>query len=93
MALIDWTDPCARAAALRDAYYALISGGKPIEVSYQDGGTERSVKYSSTKLDMSRLWAEYRAAAEECDPTAAEADGRRRYALRGGSLRRTIRSF
>jgi len=86
---IDWTDACARAAALRDAYFALVSGSKAQSVAYQDAGVQRSVTYASSKIDLARLRDEIRAAEEEClTGEPASTISTKRYAIRGGSLRR-----
>lgn len=82
---IDWTDPCARADALREAYYALLSGSKEQEVTYQDSGTMRRVVYASNKVDLSALRDALLAAEQECG--SAETTVSKRVALRGGALR------
>ena len=81
----DWTDPCARATALREAYYALVSGGKEQQVIYQDAGQMRSVTYASSKVDLQRLLDEIKLADQEC---AGGTIDRTRFAMRGGALRR-----
>ena len=64
MATIDWSDPCARAAALWAAYNRLISGAQESDVTYSANGVNRRVSYSNANLD--RLLNEYRAAENEC---------------------------
>ena len=83
--MINWTDACARATALRDAYFALVSGSKAQQVVYQDAGQMRSVTYASSKVDLQRLLDEIKLADEEC---AGGTINRTRYAMRGGALRR-----
>jgi len=83
---VDWTDACARAEALREAYYNLVSGAKAQQVVYQDAGQMRSVTYASSKVDLSRLLDEIKLADQEC---AGGTINRTRYAMRGGSLRRS----
>ena len=83
---IDWTDPCARAEALRNAYYALLSGSRAQSISYSDGNQARSISYSNTTVDLNRLKAELVEAEKEC---AGEATGTgMRYAITGGALNR-----
>ena len=89
MAAVDWTDACARAAALRDAYFNLLSGAKVQTVEYQDGGVQRSVTYMSTKIDLSELRNELRAAEEEClTGVSTSTTNTKRFAIRAGALRR-----
>lgn len=83
----DWTNACERADALRDAYYALLSGKKAQSITYQDVGVQRTVTYMSTQVDLTRLRDELRAAEEEC-ATGDKVASKARYAMRGGALRR-----
>jgi hypothetical protein len=64
MADIDWTDPCARAGALRGAYYRLISGEQESAFTYLANGVTRTVEYS--KGDLDKLSAELQKAEAEC---------------------------
>lgn len=86
---VDWTDPCARADALRDAYFNLLSGAKAQTVEYQDSGTQRSITYMSTKVDLAELRNELRAAEKECATgELSSTTNTNRFAIRGGALRR-----
>jgi|HubBroStandDraft_3_1064219.scaffolds.fasta_scaffold01456_9 hypothetical protein len=85
MAAIDWSDPCARAAALWDAYNRLISGQQESDVTYSANGVNRRVAYSSANLD--RLLNEYRAAQNECAALCGKSARWRRFAITGGSRR------
>lgn len=81
---VDWTDACARAQALRTAYYELIAGRQAYEITYLANGVSRAVKYSVTNMKL--LVMEMREAEDEC---AAE-NGvtiRRRQAIVAGSMR------
>jgi hypothetical protein len=85
MAAIDWSDPCARAKALWDAYNRLVSGQQESNVTYSANGVNRTVGYSSANLD--RLLNEFRAAESECAASKGLAPRWRRFAITGGSRR------
>jgi hypothetical protein len=85
MAAIDWSDPCARAAALWDAYNRLISGQQETDVSYTANGVNRRVSFAAASLD--RLLNEYRAAENECAAKKGLPVRWRRFAITGGSRR------
>jgi hypothetical protein len=85
MAAIDWSDPCARAAALWDAYNRLISGQQESDVTYSANGVNRRVSYSNANLD--RLLNEYRAAENECALLSGKPVRWRRFAITAGSRR------
>lgn len=82
---VNWSDPCARAGALWDAYCRLISGQQESSVSYAGNGVTRTVNYSSASLD--RLLNEIRAAQNECAAARGLAPPRRRFAIIAGSRR------
>jgi hypothetical protein len=63
-ASVDWSDPCARAVALRDAYFRLVSGQQESVVRYQANGTEREVRYQSA--DHAALHDAWREAERTC---------------------------
>jgi hypothetical protein len=83
---VDWLDPCARAAALREAYFRLISGDAEKVIRYKGPQGEREVQL--TAADLKSLQQELAKAETECkgltDPTSSS----RRYAIRGGAMRR-----
>ena len=83
---IDWDDNCARAAALRQAYYELISGRQAYEISYTANGVARTVRYSV--IDMKLLLQEIRDAETLCAAETGVPVARRRYAITAGSMRR-----
>ena len=85
MAAIDWSDPCARAKALWDAYNRLISGSQESDVTYSANGVNRRVSYSNANLD--RLLNEYRAAENECALLSGKPVRWRRFAITAGSRR------
>jgi hypothetical protein len=80
---VDWQDPCARAAALREAYYTLVQGGEQ-SVRLKNGDHEEEVTYGKT--DLARLASELRQAEADC--AAVNGTAGRRYAIRGGAMRR-----
>lgn len=84
---VDWTDPCARANALRGAYYALISGAS--ESLIRTSTTEGDQEVRFARADVDRLKAELDAAEVECAKSTGAVVPRRaaRYAIRGGARR------
>lgn len=80
--VIDETDPCGAAEALRALYLTLVAGSAAETVTFRAGarGVERSVVYH--KADPGRLLSLIRTLEMRC----AQMHGRppRRYALRGG---------
>lgn len=81
--MVDWTDPCARAVALRDAYFALISGGAVTMIKTAAGGGEREVRYS--KADLATVRSEMQTAEDECRTKNGQPPVQRRFAIRAGS--------
>ena len=51
---VDWTDPCARAAALRDAYYRMVSGQQETEIRTRTLDAEEMVRFAGGDLDALR---------------------------------------
>lgn len=86
----DWADPCARAKALRDAYYDLISGKRAVKVRFKDGDNEQEIGFagSTGTADLKR---ELAAAEDECSIKCGKRPKSRRFALTGGILRRPNR--
>lgn len=83
---VDWSDPCARWAALRDAYYACLSGGGETLIRYKGPEGEREVRYHAQ--DLSLLKTEMIAAQAECSAVNGQPNPNRRFAIRAGSQRR-----
>jgi hypothetical protein len=84
---VDWTNPCARATALRGAYFALISGQNESLIRTATPEGDQEVRFMAG--DVAKLKSELDAAEAECAasqglPTPARA---RRFAIRGGSRR------
>ena len=79
-AIVDWTDPCARAAALRGVYYQLLSGQQEERVRFRNGDTDEDVTF--VKADLNTLRTELTEADAQC---AALSSGRpRRFAATAG---------
>lgn len=83
---VNWDDPCARYAALRDAYYLLVSGAQETVVYNKGPETEQQVEYAKT--DLTRLATEMASAQAECQASMGGTNPRKRYAIRGGAFRR-----
>lgn len=81
---VEWTDPCARAAALSEAYFTLIKGGVSA-IRVKAAGGEREVRYH--KAEMSSLRIEMQRAEDECRAQQGLAPLRRRFAITAGSRR------
>jgi hypothetical protein len=84
---VDWTDPCARANALRGAYYALISGSSESLIKHSTTEGDQEVRFA--RADLGTLKVEMAAAEVECaqlNGTAAPTRARR-FAIRGGGRR------
>ena len=87
MAIPDFSDPCARFAALRDAYYLLISGAQESLVRYRGPNGEQEVRFGPGNIDA--LKVEMNAAENACYVKNGVANPNRRYAIRGGTRRPT----
>ncbi len=92
MATTNWSDPCARAAALTAAYYQLVSGAQEAEIESKFGEGGERVKFSRT--DLNTLRAEMQSAQALCDQAAGRAQKPRRSAISLGARPRvTYRGF
>jgi len=87
MATPDFSDPCARFAALRDAYYLLISGAQESLVRYKGPNGEQEVRFTAGNAE--KLRDEMIAAEAACSAATGAANTSRRYAIRAGSRRST----
>lgn len=83
---VDWTDPCARAAALREAYFNIIKGGSVSLVRTRAAGGEREVRFA--KSEQSTLRTEMWAAEDACRAQQGLPKLQRRVAIPAGSRRR-----
>jgi hypothetical protein len=85
MATVQWDDPCARYAALRDAYYQIVSGGGETLIRQKGPDGEQEVRYHAA--DLETLRTEMNSAQAECAAPSAGTNPRRRFAIRAGSQR------
>lgn len=77
---VDWSDPCARAKALRGAYYRLLSGSMEERVRFRNGDVDEDVTF--VKPDMNVLRTELTEADAQC---AALSSGKpRRFCFTAG---------
>jgi hypothetical protein len=85
MAVVDWSDPCARYAALRDAYFELVRGNGETLIRQKAPEGEQEVRYHPA--DLNTLRAEMSVAQAECAALNGSTNPRRRFAIRAGSQR------
>ena len=83
--MIDESDPCAAAAALRAVYLRLIGGQQAMSVSFKAGssGVERAVSYHRAEPD--RLLAMIRGFEQDC--ARLQGTRPRRFAIGTGGVR------
>lgn len=81
----DWNDPCARAAALRDAYFAALTGGQLQKVRFKHGDNEQEVAYGTSVGSIAALKKEMQTAEDECRASQGLPPISRRFAIRGGA--------
>lgn len=86
---VDWSDPCARYAALRDAFYNLLTAGSGAETLIRTRGPEGEQEVRYGKHDLAILQTEMNAAKVACDlSNGINTTGR--YAIRAGAPRRCL---
>lgn len=78
---IDYTDPCARAAALRTAYYSILAGDRESLIRTKTNEGEREIRFQAG--NVLKLEAELRRAEAECAATLPAAVGPR-FAITAG---------
>lgn len=93
MPTVDWTDPCAKALALRTAYYALLSGQAESLIRNSTPEGDQEVRYA--RADIDRLKAELDDAEVACavatnQPVPSRA---RRFAIMAGGRRHNPRGL
>lgn len=81
---VDWTNPCAKAQALRDAYFALISGAAESLIRHSTTEGDQEVRFARTDVD--KLKAEMIAAEEDCIRSTGGTPTPRRSAIRLGAV-------
>ncbi len=80
---IDWTDPCARAAALSSAYYAALAGSREIEIRTRSFDADELVRF--LPVDIEKLRIEMQSAQSECAKARGHRDPNRRFAITAGN--------
>ncbi len=83
---VDWADPCARFAALQQAYYQLLSGQSAVEIRTRNFDAEELVRFQS--VDIASLRVAMRDAESQCAISTGQPDPNRRFAIRTGYRRR-----
>lgn len=84
---VDWSDPCARAKALKDAYFDRMAGGTSQRVRFRHGDNEQEVQTSHLLGNLALLRREMNDAEDECRKLQGLPPVNRRFAIRGGSRR------
>lgn len=91
MADLDYSDPCALAAALRQARVDLAIGKKVSRVSYTTAqGAQRSVEFAA--IDINNLNAEIREAEAACTALSQSNTTPTRFAI-GTTFRNRCRGY
>lgn len=85
---IDWDDPCARAKALRQAYFDRLAGGTAQRVRFRHGDNEQEVQTSVLQGNLAMLRQEMQRAEDECRKLNGLPPLNRRFAIVAGSRRR-----
>lgn len=80
---VQWTDPCAKYAALHEAYMQLISGEREALIRTKTGETEEEVRYQAANLNALRL--EMSIAERQCAAANGTVSVRQRFAITAGS--------
>lgn len=76
---VDWNDPCARAIALREAYYSLVSGQQEVVIETRTLDAMDRVQFSAPNL--ASLRAEMERAESECAASTGATNPNRRHAI------------
>lgn len=85
--VVNWDDSCARAKALKDAYFERLAGGSSQRVRFRHGDNEQEVQTSSLLGNIEVLRREMLKAEDECRELRGLPPLNRRFAIRGGSRR------
>lgn len=88
MSDVNWSDPCARAEALRNAYYEALAGGTSRRVRFRAGDNEQEVQQSISGGTLADLRKAMWEAEDECRASQGLEPLRRRVVIRAGSRRR-----
>lgn len=84
--IVNWDDPCARAKALRTAYFDRLQGGTTTKVRFKSAENEQQIETSVTLGSLEKLRAEMIRAEDECLASQGKKSSRR-FAITGGSYR------
>lgn len=84
-AVIDWNDPCAKAAELSRIYHLRLTAGAVKVVRVKSADAEQEGQWYQT--DMGLLRAEMQRAEDECRASQGLPPLRRRFAITAGSRR------
>lgn len=84
---VDWSDPCARAAALKAAYHERLAGGTSSRVRFRSGDNEQEVQTSHSGASLAELKRAWWDAEDECRALQGLPPLRRRFAITAGSRR------
>lgn len=93
MADVDWSDPCARAEALRKAYFEMLAGGTSTRVRFRAGDNEQEVQKAISGGSLADLRRELHKAEDECRAAQGLPPLQRRFAVTAGSRRVTRGPF
>jgi hypothetical protein len=85
--MTDWSDPCARAVALRDAYFERLQGGTQSRVRFRAGDNEQELQSGHSAQSLTDLRREMHQAEDECRASQGLAPRPRRFAITAGSRR------
>mgnify|MGYP001766261332 CR=1 FL=1 len=83
---IDWSNPCARFAALQKAYHELLTGARELEIRTRTLDAEDFVRFQAA--DIEKLRIEMQQAEGECLASQGLPNPRRRVAIGLGYRRR-----
>lgn len=88
MSEVDWDDACARAQALKAAYYECLQNGTSTRVRFRADGNEQEFQSAMPGASLAELKREWWAAEDECRAAQGLPPRHRRFAIRAGSRRR-----
>lgn len=89
--IIDWSNPCDRAKALRSAYFERLAGGTSVKVRFKADGNEQEYHSAMTGASLAELRKAMEAAEDECRIACGQRPLRGRFSIVGGSRSRIRR--
>jgi hypothetical protein len=84
---VDWDDPCARAKALKAAYFERLAGGSSMRVRFRAGDNEQEFQSAHAGASLAELKRAWWDAEDECRASQGLSPRPRRFAIRAGSRR------